>query len=186
VCGVDELLEHRRGVRDVLSILDPERPDPEAFEEFEPHRRLTLRFHDDIEPLPGRQTPQEAHVARILTFGEELAARHDDSTPADRGGLLVHCHMGVSRSTAALLSLMAQVEPAEEPDALFERLVAIRPMAWPNSRMIGFADALLGRSGALTRALARHYARQLAAKPEFDRWMTQLGRQAELAMARRA
>lgn len=57
------------------------------------------------------------------------------------------------------------------------------PQAWPNSVMIGFADAQLGREGRLTQALRRHYGHQLAAQPHYRQWMTDLGRQAELAMA---
>ena len=181
ICGIEELPGHRdRGVRHVLSILDPERAEPKAFDGYAPHRRLTLRFHDDIEPLPGRATPQDAHVAEILAFGDTLAR----SGPGAH--LLVHCHMGVSRSTAAMLTLMAQAAPRHDAEALFARLVAIRPQAWPNSRMIAFADRLLGRDGTLTAALGRHYARQIAAKADWSVWMADLGRQAEIEMGRRA
>ena len=70
-----------------------------------------------------------------------------------------------------------------KPFRLFERLVTIRPQAWPNSQMVGFADTLLGRKGDLTAALARHYGRQVKARPQFVAWMTELGREAELRMA---
>ncbi len=178
ICGIEELPRHsERGVRHVLSIIDPDRADLDAFESYEPHHRLTLRFHDDIEPLPGRAPPLESHVDDILRFGEGVAGM---------GHVLVHCHMGVSRSTAAMLTLMAQADPRADADALFARLVAIRPQAWPNSRMIGFADAALGRKGALSAALARHYGRQLQAKSEWSLWMADLGRGAEIEMGRRA
>ncbi|MBK9082401.1 MAG: protein-tyrosine-phosphatase [Rhizobiales bacterium] len=179
ICGIEELPRHgARAVTHVLSILDPERAELDAFETFTSHHRVTLRFHDDIAPLPGRVTPQPEHVAGILRFGEGLAPRN-----GGEGHLLVHCHMGVSRSTAAMLTLMAQANAHEDADSLFRRLVAIRPQAWPNSRMIGFADAQLGRGGALVEALRRHYGRQMVARPEFKIWMTDLGRGAELEMA---
>ena len=178
ICGIEELPRHgARAVTHVLSILDPEREAIEAFETFTSHHRVTLRFHDDIAPLPGRVTPQPEHIVEILRFGDGLGGDGGESH------LLVHCHMGVSRSTAAMLTLMAQANPGEDADSLFRRLVAIRPQAWPNSRMIGFADAQLGRGGALVAALRRHYGRQLVARPEFRIWMTDLGRQAELEMA---
>jgi predicted protein tyrosine phosphatase len=178
VCGIEELPLHRdRAVSHVLSIIDPDRADPDAFEHYADHRRVTLRFHDDIAPLHGRATPQPAHVDEILRFGDACA--RDGAT----GHLLVHCHMGVSRSTAAMLTLMAQAAPQEDADALFMRLHAIRAQAWPNSRMVAFADEALGRKGALMAALRRHYGRQLAANPDFTPWMASLGRHAELEMA---
>ena len=82
-----------------------------------------------------------------------------------------------------MLTLMAQANPDEAAESLFARLVAIRPQAWPNSQMIGFADEQLGRKGDLTAALARHYGRQIRSRPQFTEWMTTLGRQAELKMA---
>jgi predicted protein tyrosine phosphatase len=78
---------------------------------------------------------------------------------------------------------MAQVNPEEGEDALFARLRTIRPQAWPNSVMIGFADAQLKRGGKLTDALRRHYAHQLEAQPRYRQWMADLGRGAEVAMA---
>jgi predicted protein tyrosine phosphatase len=90
--------------------------------------------------------------------------------------------MGISRSTAAMTALMAQADPAETEDALFARLREIRPQAWPNSVMIGFADEQLGRKGRLTQALRRHYAHQIEAQPKFRVWMNDLGRNLEIEM----
>ena len=51
ICGLEELeLHSARSVTHVLSILDPEWPDPEAFLGYDPHHRTILRFHDAIEP----------------------------------------------------------------------------------------------------------------------------------------
>jgi predicted protein tyrosine phosphatase len=91
--------------------------------------------------------------------------------------------MGVSRSTAAMLALMAQVHPRETEDRLLERLAEIRPQAWPNSRMVGFADGLLSRDGRLTEALRRHYGRQIRRFPHFVELMRDLGRGREVEMA---
>jgi predicted protein tyrosine phosphatase len=94
--------------------------------------------------------------------------------------------MGISRSTAAMTTLLAQAHPDEDEDALFSHIAEIRPQAWPNSRMIGFADELLDRRGRLTAALARLYARQLARRPEAGRDMRGLGRAREVEMGERA
>ena len=181
VCGIDELPAQReRKVTHVLSIVDPDLPELEAFATYARHHRTTLRFYDIIAALPDQVMPRPDHVEAILQFGADFQARQDSQGPSH---LLVHCHMGVSRSTAAMLTLMAQANPGEAAEDLFTRLVAIRPQAWPNSQMIGFADAQLGRKGELNAALGRHYGRQIKNRPQYTEWMTQLGREAELRMA---
>lgn len=177
ICGIDELPAHSgREVTHVLSVLDPERPDLEAFGAYGDHRRVTLRFHDIIEPRPRMFMPVPEHMETILDFGRSLGA-------ADTGHLLIHCHMGVSRSTASMLAILAQAAPDEDEDALFARLRTIRTQAWPNSVMVAHADAMLGRKGRLTAALGRHYAHQLRQNPGWHKWMTDLGRTRELDMA---
>ncbi|MBM6594556.1 tyrosine phosphatase family protein [Microvirga pudoricolor] len=184
ICGIEELPSHReRTVTHVLSVLDPDLPEIEAFQAYGAHHRTTLRFHDIIDPRPGWIMPTRAHMEEILSFGSELASSQAGKSD---GHLLVHCHMGVSRSTAAMLSLLAQVYPDESEDNLFARLREIRPQAWPNSVMIGFADELLGREGRLTEGLRRHYGRQIEANPKLSGWMGDLGRSREVEMAVRA
>jgi predicted protein tyrosine phosphatase len=181
ICGIEELPAHSlRRVTHVLSVLDPDHPEIDAFGTYGEHHRVTLRFHDIIDPAPGQIHPEPEHVAQILRFGEGL---REGAGERVAGHLLVHCHMGISRSTAAMLMLMAQNDPDASADDLFERLRTVRPQAWPNSVMIGFADAQLGRGGRLTEALRRHYGRQLLAEPRYTDWMTRLGRGRELAMA---
>ena len=180
VCGLDDLELHRAaGVTHVLSILDPQWPDPEAFLAYAPHHRTILHFHDAIEPAPNITLPDVGHVEAVLAFGRSLT----DDTERSNGHLLIHCHMGVSRSTAAMAILLAQVDPEGDEDQVFERLLRIRPKAWPNSRMIGLADHLLGRSGRLTSALARLYGRQLSRRPELADTMRRIGRGREVEMA---
>jgi predicted protein tyrosine phosphatase len=181
ICGISELPDQRdRSVTHVLSILDPDHPDPEAFGAYDPHHRTILRFHDIINPIEGMILPEPEHVAAVLRFGDEVAA---GSAERSEGHLLVHCHMGISRSTAAMLTLLAQTNPEESEDRLFERLTDIRPQAWPNSLMIAFADDLLSRNGRLTDALRRHYGRQIRRMPQYVQFMHDLGRNREVEMA---
>jgi predicted protein tyrosine phosphatase len=182
ICGIDELPTHRsHGVTHVLSVLDPEREDPTIFGNFDPHERTILRFHDVIEDKEGRPAPTRADVEAILGYGETLIESRADRQD---GHLLVHCHMGVSRSTAAMITLMAQCEPDRDEDSIFTTIREMRPIAWPNSVRIGFADELLGREGRLTAALQRHYALQLERDAMFERWMTELERAREIEFGR--
>jgi predicted protein tyrosine phosphatase len=90
VCGLDELAFHSRGTSThVLSILDPEQPEPTALGSYSPDRLLRLRFHDAIEHSPGVKLPTIEDVAAILAFGSRFSA---GARP------LVHCHFGISRS----------------------------------------------------------------------------------------
>ena len=181
ICGIEELPGHEaREVTHVLSLLDPDWPEIDAFQRYGAHHRRIFHFHDIIEPVPGRIAPTPDDMAEILRFGAELQAAKDGHA---EGHLLVHCHMGVSRSTAAMLSLLAQAYPDEGEDRLFARLREIRPQAWPNSLMVGYADEQLGRGGRLTMALRRHYGHRLRHEREVADWMTRLGRAREVEMA---
>lgn len=180
ICGLEEL----RGFSDaevthVLSILDPAYPDPADFDAYGPHRRLTLRFDDVIEPLPGMAPPGPEHIEALLRFGEDLEA--EPGSPLDH--LLVHCHMGISRSTAAMTILLAQAEPGRPEDTIFAEITGIRPQAWPNSRMIAMADEVLGRDGRLVTALRAHYALQIGRRPQLAEMIRRVGRGAEVDMA---
>jgi len=174
VCGLDELDRHSgQGVTHVLSILDPEWPEPEAFEEFDPHFRATLRFHDAIEPGLGVVLPQKSDIYAILAFGRDAGdVRH----------LLIHCHAGISRSTAAMLMILAQAHPRETEGAIVDRLLEIRPQAWPNSRMIALADEVLGRDGRLSAVVAGIYGRRLAIAPDLAETMRRLNRAREVEL----
>lgn len=178
ICGIDELPLHASlGATHVLSLLDPGALELDAFDAYGHHERAIFRFHDIIAPEPGYILPTKADMQRILELGQKLMA--------DEAQLhfLVHCHQGVSRSTAVVTSLLAQAHPELEEDKLFAKLREYRLKAWPNSLMIQYADELLGKDGRLLEALARHYAYQIERRPAYERLMNNLGRQKEVQMA---
>ncbi len=177
VCGLDELdAQADRGVTHVLSILDPARADHDAFARYGDHRRLVLRFHDEIEAAPGIVLPERQDIDAILTWGREAFAAGAE------GHMLVHCHMGISRSTAAMTMLLAQAHPEAEEAEIAERVRSLRPIAWPNLRMMELADAALDRRGRLVAAGASLYAGNLARKPELAGVMETLNRSREVAL----
>jgi predicted protein tyrosine phosphatase len=181
VCGLEELETHReRRVTDVLSLLDPGAPEPSAFDAYNDHHRVTLRFHDILEPQLGMIPPEPGDVEAILKFGKELEGQ--EAYSGERH-LLIHCHMGISRSTAAMAMLLAQAHPEQDEDAIAERLTTIRPKAWPNSRMIAFADEIMSRGGRLTLAARRMHGRLLALQPHLADVMRRIGRGREVEMA---
>lgn len=160
ICGIEELCDYSgAGVTHVLTILDPEHPDLLAFRDYGPHRRTVWRFHDTIREREDNAHPTAETVMEILDFGR-------DSRFMDIDHLLIHCHMGISRSTATAAILLTQHNPGREDEA-FAHLWDIRPKSWPNSRMIALADALMGRNGTLVTAMQDHHARVALAYPEF-------------------
>ncbi len=180
VCGLSELDAHSQaGVTHLLSILDPDTKEIDYFYAVPPRERLTLRFHDVILPHPDYVQPKRSDMEAILAFGRTLPE-------GDPAHLLVHCHMGISRSTAAAAALLLQAHPGAEDDAVLDHLTAIRARAWPNSLMIRHADQLLGRDGRLVAALGRLYRRQLEANPQFADPLRAGGRLAEVEMAEAA
>src|SRR6267154_1448215 len=177
ICGIPELDEHcAAGVTHVLSILDPHMPDPPAFAGFSPHRRLALRFHDIIETRPNCLAPQQADVERLLAFGHELI----EGLPAH---LLIHCHAGVSRSTASAALILAQARPDRSARDTLDAVAQLRPRAWPNLRMLEFGDDLLGRNGEIVAAVAAIYRRVLAREPSMQEAMIDGGRSREVLAA---
>jgi predicted protein tyrosine phosphatase len=180
ICGIEELTGLcETGVSHTLSILDPDWPVPEAFGAFGEHAKLELRFHDVIEEgVPGTLPPCREHVAALLAFGRDLMAE-----PPPEAHLLVHCHAGVSRSTASMALMLAQGLPGADPDRIFAEVLRIRPQAWPNLRILELGDALLGRGGALVAAARGLYRRQLEARPNLADEFRRHGRGREVAAA---
>jgi len=176
ICGIEELEGHNAaGVTHVLSILDPEWPVPEAFGGFAEHERLELRFHDVIEDTERLQGPREAHVEQLLGFGRDMMAE-----PPPGAHLLVHCHAGVSRSTASMTLILAQALPQRSAAEILAEVLRIRDKAWPNLRILEIGDAMLGRGGALVAAAHPVYARQLARRPWLAEEMTRMSRAREV------
>ncbi len=180
ICGLTELGAFQDAdVTHVLSILDPGYPEPADFAGYGPHKRLTLRFDDVIDPAPGLLPPEPHHVEALLEFGRGLAAAIDDPL----SHLLIHCHAGISRSTASMTILLAEARPETDEDLIFQHIREIRPQAWPNSRMIALADELLDRGGRLSAALRRHYSQQIQRRPDIAEMIERVGRKKELLMA---
>ena len=177
VCGIEELAGHGTfGATHVLSILDPDHPVPEAFGAFGEHTKLELRFHDIVAPRPGEIVPTRAHVDDILAFGRTLRT--------ERASLLVHCHAGISRSTASMALLIAQASPDMPAADVLRAVHGVREKAWPNLRLVELGDAALDRGGALVAATHALHRLQLDVRPHIGEFMMGAGREREVVAAR--
>lgn len=172
ICGLQEIdgtLDER--VTHVLSILDPGTPEPAKFAELPAEQLLRLKFHDIIETnIPAMDAPAVEHIEAILAFGAAATRAHHR--------ILIHCHMGISRSTAAAVMLLASHHG--DADAAVAHVASIRPVAWPNLRMIELADTARAFDGRLVRAVRRHHAQALLRRPELKDAFTRHGRGREV------
>jgi predicted protein tyrosine phosphatase len=175
ICGIGELPDYEAGgVTHVVSILDPDAPEPAAFATFPPHKRLELRFNDVIDPHLGYVLPHSRDIESLLEFGRELG-------PRSHG--LIHCHAGQSRSTASAALLIAQARPELSPEHIYAGIVRARPRAWPNLRIIELGDALLGRGGALVAAAGPVYLGMIEREPILEDLFIDGGRAREVRAA---
>jgi predicted protein tyrosine phosphatase len=153
ICGIDQLDEYcTADISHVVSILDPGCAEPDIFRLFAQHQRLDLRFHDIIDEHAGMVAPNGNDIERLLEFGRSML------NSRSAGRLLVHCHAGLSRSTAAAVLLLAQAQPDRPPETAVMEMLELKPRAWPNLRMIELGDESLRCEGKLIRAVRRHYA----------------------------
>lgn len=177
VCGIEELGAHCDAApTHVLSILDPDHPVPDAFTTYATHARVELRFHDIIEEGGTRLAPSAADVRAILALGRSLA----ETQPAR---LLVHCHAGISRSTAGMCLILAQALPHLPAAEVVAMVHGIREKSWPNLRMMELGDAALGRGGSLVAATHALHRLQLEKRPHLAEYMEKDGRGREVAAA---
>lgn len=154
ICGVHDLPDvlARFSPSHVISITDP---DDEPLDFPEQITVLRLTFFDlhtmtgmVAKTLTARDRgdyPCVDHAEAILDFGRQLPAG---------ARVLVHCHAGVSRSTAAGFLLMAARMPGQE-DVAFNLIKRIRPVAQPNRLLVRHGDRLLGAEKRMIRCVDR-------------------------------
>jgi hypothetical protein len=86
--------------------------------------------------------PSDDDVARPLAFGRGLTAK-----PRNDAHLPVHCHAGISRSTASMALLLTQALPVASADEVMLEIARIQHTAWPNLPMIEISDDMSSRNG---------------------------------------
>ena len=145
VCSLARL--HRTventGARHIVSLIGDEanvqRPPAVA-----PENHLWLRLHDISMPLDGYIMPGEAQIADLIRF----VRGWDRQAP-----LVVHCYMGISRSTASAYASVCALNPQRGEDDIAQALRQASPTATPNIRIVSLADNLLGRNGRMIAAI---------------------------------
>lgn len=145
VSSLSRLAETARAhdAREMITLLSPQNeivPPPG----IRPDRHLFLDMNDISIETDGLRIPDNNHIAQLIGFAEQW----DRSAP-----LLIHCWMGISRSTAAAFIIANALCPDANPMQIAMELRHRSPSATPNARMVMLADELLGRDGAMVRAV---------------------------------
>lgn len=133
--------EHRAS--HVLTVISDDMPVPTP-EGVVAENHLTLHFNDVAVAAPGLRLAGKSDVDRMIEFVKGW----DQQAP-----LVIHCWMGVSRSTAAAITTLAALQPYRNEAEIASELRFNAPFASPNPRIIELADAALARSGSLIDAV---------------------------------
>ncbi len=105
---------------------------------------LRLFVHDIVDPTPGQNHPDVEHVERLIAFVRAWPRE----TP-----MVIHCWAGISRSTAAAFTTVCALNPKRDEHEIAQAIRAASITAQPNTRIVRFADQLLGRNGRMVEAV---------------------------------
>lgn len=142
----------------VVSIGGPTQPpiNPRGFKQI--HRVICYDVGgtDPAKPDDTLGIPRKEHLAGIFRFADALTGEP----------LLIHCQVGVSRSTAVALCLIVRAMHAdgfaleEIREQAADLLLAIRPQAAPNPLILelGLAEFLPAEARSLTAHLLKNPA----------------------------
>ena len=103
--------------------------------------QLVLCFDDIASPKDDWVLPNRKHVKSALNFADELRG----------GSLLIHCHAGISRSSAVALAIIAKELGAEKEKQACIKLEKVNPNSAPNALVVRLSDEILERGGALCK-----------------------------------
>lgn len=130
----------------VVSINDPEQHPPETLTGHQA-RQLLLTFYDICDARAAHPNmPTRDHVEQLVWFARRIKQGDE---------VLVHCAAGISRSSAAALTILAHKERHKDLPAARRAIVGLLACKWlicPNPILVRHADDVLGFKGNLVQA----------------------------------
>lgn len=147
VCSLHHLhaTAQAHGAREMITLLSSQN-DFQRPESIRSDKHLFLDMNDIGVQIDNLQAPEVQHVNSLIGFAQSW----DRSVP-----LLIHCWMGISRSTAAAYITALALNPSLDEDRFARELRRKSPSATPNRRMIALADVVLERDGRMVSAIER-------------------------------
>lgn len=99
---------------------------------------LHVIFDDIARPLVGYIHPTEEHLAEIFEFSKDFT---------DEDKVLVHCHAGISRSTAIAIGVC--IQHGMDYIEAYNLIASVRPILSPNKLLIRYIDEHFALDGKL-------------------------------------
>jgi predicted protein tyrosine phosphatase len=146
--GAEAYLDRNHWPTKAVSLVSPKY---KGWKSRGPHH-IVIYIDDIGSEMPDYIAPQFSHVEQVLEFTWDL-------TDADK--LLVHCHLGQSRSTAMMMGILYQ--HGMEPQAAFDAVKEQRPFLLPNVMICQHIDRYYELPGTFEGiARARYSPEELA------------------------
>ena len=127
----------------IVSLLSPYDTFP-VFDGLAADLHLQVPIHDITADIGEWRAPAASDAERVIRFVEGW----DRDAP-----MLIHCWAGISRSTASAFITACLHNPASDEEEIALAIRSASPTASPNPRLVGYADALLGRGGRMSKAV---------------------------------
>ena len=161
ICGVESVDDLIDEVDGVISIMNPGytiyAPQSITSRESE-NRYCVLRFEFDDIWLecykPGMEMVTPEIIESAINFTHDFVESFGEDS-----NLLVHCHEGVSRSSAIAIAIYTSLY--RDPHDAVKRVSHQRPQADPNIEVIRQTDDLLNMQGKLYDAVSEAFYHKL-------------------------
>lgn len=124
----------------IVSLVDPGTQLPEWLALIPHANRLVLYVHDAFDSTETIRAPNRGDAVSLCNFADAVV---EDTI----SHLVVHCHMGRSRSAASAAILLVRLGCS--PQEAFQSVRSTRDPIWPNLTLLEHGDLVLGCQGRL-------------------------------------
>ena len=139
ICSLEAVREADVSIFDGVITIEDSRIENPFRLDCEHPKQLVLCFDDISVPLDDFIEPQEKHILQALSFADRIG----------EGSILIHCHAGISRSSAIALAIIAKrIGKGKEQESV-KILEQINPHARPNKSIVWLTDEILERKRKL-------------------------------------
>ena len=139
ICSLEAVREADVSIFDGVITIEDSRIENPFRLKAENLKQLVLCFDDISVPLDDFIEPQEKHILQALSFADRIG----------EGSILIHCHAGISRSSAIALAIIAKKIGKGKEREPIKILEQINPHARPNKSIVWLTDEILERYGKL-------------------------------------
>ena len=135
ICSLEEVKKANISIYDgIITIEDSFEENPFRYNNEYPNQ-LILRFDDISSYVKNLIEPEKKHILQALSFAEKI----------NDGSMLIHCKVGISRSSAIALAIIAKNLGKGKEIESIKTLEKINPHARPNKLLVWLTDEILGR-----------------------------------------